>query len=137
MNERRKADPMQGTMLDPDRAPKRLKEGLIPSDTGIFLRVERGNGAGRVYTLSRGGVHLVGRDGADIVLDDAKVSRRHAEIGLYGPGAYVIRDLASTNGTRVNGRRVVEKAKLAAGDRIGVGDTELGFYLAEHAIPVR
>ncbi len=114
--------PATGTVLDPAQAPRRLKEGLVPEDTGIYLRIEEGVERGRTYTLSPGGVYLVGRHGADIELDDEKVSRKHAEIGLYGPEAYVLRDLASTNGTWVNGRRIGEKIRLNNGDLIQIGD---------------
>jgi pSer/pThr/pTyr-binding forkhead associated (FHA) protein len=136
MSEKPDNDRIAGTVLDPELAPKRLKEGLVPADTGIFLRIVEGNGAGTVHTLSAGGVYLVGREGADIVLDDEKVSRRHAEIGLYGPGAYVLRDLASTNGTLLNGRRVSEKAKLKPGDLIRLGDTTLRLSLIDNSIPL-
>lgn len=130
------SDVAVGTTLDPKLAPHRLKEGLVPSDTGIFLRVEEGSQAGQVFTLSAGGVYVVGRASADIVLDDKKVSRKHAEIGLYGPDAYILRDLASTNGTYVNGRRVSEKTKLRHFDLIQTGDTKLRFNLIEDSIPV-
>jgi len=126
-----------GTTLDPNLAPHRLKEGLVPADTGIFLRVEEGSQAGQVFTLSAGGVYVIGRAGADIVLEDEKVSRKHAEIGLHGPDAYALRDLASTNGTYVNGRRMSEKMKLQHWDLIRVGDTKLRFNLIEDSIPVK
>jgi pSer/pThr/pTyr-binding forkhead associated (FHA) protein len=122
------------TVLDRRLAPRRLKEGLVPSDTGIYLRVEEGPAQHEAYILSAGGVYLIGREGADIVLDDEKVSRKHAEIGLYGPGAYVLRDLASTNGTLLNGRRVSEKAKLKHWDLIRVGDTHLRFAVIDEAV---
>ena len=128
--------PVTGTVLDPAQAPHRLKEGLVPEDTGIFLRIEEGTEQGRTYTLSPGGVYLVGRQGADIELDDHKVSRKHAEIGLYGPEAYMLRDLASTNGTRVNGRRIGEKTRLQHGDLIRVGDTSIRVAILERSIPV-
>jgi hypothetical protein len=67
--------PGSETVIDPRLAKPRLKEGLIPPDTGIYLRIEEGSGRGRVYTLSTGGVYLIGRTGADIPLDDTKVSR--------------------------------------------------------------
>jgi pSer/pThr/pTyr-binding forkhead associated (FHA) protein len=126
----------ESTQLDPGQGRPRLKEGLIAPDTGIFLRIEEGPGEGRVFTLSSGGVYLVGRDGADIVLNDEKVSRKHAEIGLYGPNAFVVRDLASTNGTRLNGKKISDKAKLNHWDVIRVGDTLLRFAVIEKAISV-
>lgn len=126
-----------GTVVDAKLAPRRLKEGLVPPDTGIFLRIEEGLAKGQVITLSAGGVYVIGRDGADIVINDEKVSRKHAEIGLYGPGAYVLRDLASTNGTWVNGRPVSEKVKLANGNLIRVGDTRIRFSCVEGSIPIQ
>ena len=127
------------TVVDPRLAPRRLKESLVPPDTGIYLRIEDtplSTGLGRIFNLSPGGVYLVGREGADIVLDDEKVSRKHAEIGLYGPGAYMLRDLASTNGTKLNGRRISHKAKLKHTDVISVGDHVLSFSVTEKTIPV-
>lgn len=136
MADHNKSDVGVGTTLDPKLAPHRLKEGLVPDDTGIFLRIEEGSQAGVVFTLSAGGVHVIGRAGADIALEDEKVSRKHAEIGLYGPDAYVLRDLASTNGTYVNGRRVSEKTKLRNWDLISVGDTRLRFSMIEKSVPL-
>jgi len=124
------------TEYDSHLARPRLKEGLVSPDTGIFLRIEHGSGAGRTFALSAGGVYLIGREGADIALEDEKVSRKHAEIGLYGPGAYVLRDLASTNGTRLNGKRIPEKAKLSHWDEIRVGDTVIRFAVIDGSVPV-
>jgi pSer/pThr/pTyr-binding forkhead associated (FHA) protein len=96
--------------------------------------VENGANAGTVFTLSSGGTYLMGREGAEIVFDEPKASRKHAEISLLGPDAYFLRDLASTNGTFVNGRRVTEKVSLRSEDRIRIGDTMLGFFVVEGAI---
>jgi hypothetical protein len=72
----------------------------------------------------------VGRDpDNDVVLDDRRVSRRHAEIRLR-LGRYTLYDLQSTNGTFVNGRRVAEVV-LGDGDRILIGGTELVIQQAE------
>jgi FHA domain-containing protein len=66
----------------------------------------------------------IGRDpDNDLVLDDRRVSRRHAEIRLR-LGRYTLYDLQSTNGTFVNGRRVAEVA-LSDGDRVTIGGTEV------------
>ena len=66
----------------------------------------------------------IGRDTEnDLVLDDRRVSRRHAEIRLR-LGRYTLYDLQSTNGTFVNGRRMAEVV-LSDGDRIAIGGTEL------------
>jgi len=66
----------------------------------------------------------VGRDPKnDIVLDDRRVSRRHAEVRLR-LGRYTLYDLGSTNGTFVNGRRIAEMV-LSDEDRITIGGAEL------------
>ncbi len=136
-----KPDPVRSstTVVDPRLAPRRLKESLVPPDTGIFLRIQEApmsDGVGRIFNLSPGGVYLVGREGADIVLHDDKVSRRHLEIGLYGPGAYILRDLASTNGTKLNGRRISDRAKLKHTDVISLGDHVLSFSVVEKSVPL-
>lgn len=137
MTEGKKPEAVNCTMVDPSLAPRRLKEGLVPGDTGIYLQVEGGPvDRKQTYTLSAGGVYLIGREGADIPLDDKKVSRKHAEIGLYGPGAYVLRDLASTNGTLLNGRRVSEKATLKHWDLVQIGDTSLRVSIVDGSIPL-
>ena len=61
----------------------------------------------------------------DIQISDPNASRRHAEIRRDG-GAFFLVDLGSTNGTDVNGRRT-QRAKLAEGDRITIGTTDLVF----------
>jgi hypothetical protein len=61
----------------------------------------------------------------DIVVSDPAVSRRHAEIRRRD-GAFVVVDLDSTNGTKVNGAGVRERA-LADGDEIAVGSVAMRF----------
>lgn len=58
----------------------------------------------------------------EIPLDDAKVSRRHAQVALDG-GRVVLRDLGSRNGTWLNGARVETEAELRTGDRFQLGET--------------
>jgi hypothetical protein len=78
---------------------------------------------GRVYELS-GSVTVIGRGAeADVVVDDAGVSRRHAEIHT-GTGRIRVVDLGSTNGTFVDGERV-GTGDLADGSRITVGRTRI------------
>ena len=74
---------------------------------------------------------MIGRDaGADLVVDDPGVSRRHAEIRIShdGPRQQVmIRDMGSTNGSYVNGDQVGTE-QLTEGDRLTVGSTTLIFH---------
>jgi hypothetical protein len=61
----------------------------------------------------------------DIQIEDANVSRRHAELRQEGT-AYWIVDLDSTNGIEVNGRRA-KRAKLEPGDSFTIGETNVTF----------
>lgn len=70
----------------------------------------------------QGHTMVVGRDPAcDLVLNDAKCSRRHAIIEM-GPSGLLVRDNGSANGVFVNGRKV-ERSPLIPGDIIRVGET--------------
>lgn len=80
---------------------------------------------GRSLALGSAPVTLGRHPRCSVVLDDPRVSRRHAEIRLR-LGRYTLSDLGSSNGTTVNGRAVTEVA-LADGDRIAIGPTELTF----------
>ena len=73
---------------------------------------------GRVLTIGR-------QSSCDIAISDPNVSRQHAEIRPFGDG-YILVDLGSTNGTKVNGGRVAEH-HLVDGDQLGFGGTTLVF----------
>jgi FHA domain len=68
-----------------------------------------------------GTLAVMGRDpSSDLVLNDPKCSRRHAVVEA-GPDGMAIRDAGSANGIYLNGKKV-ERAKLADGDEIRLGD---------------
>lgn len=85
-------------------------------------------GGRRVLVPPSGGVIGRSRD-CDIVLEDAGVSRRHAEIRPSGQG-WAVQDLGSTNGVLVNGRALQGIAELTAGDRIEIGSTQMLFEVS-------
>ena len=60
----------------------------------------------------------------DISIDDSEISRRHAEV-TNQEGTLILRDLGSTNGTRVNGRFIDAPIALTVGDVIQIGNTEI------------
>jgi pSer/pThr/pTyr-binding forkhead associated (FHA) protein len=71
-------------------------------------------------------VVVLGRSrSCEVRLPDVDTSRRHAKI-VYQDGGFVVHDLASTNGTFVNGERVEER-RLEPGDRIQVGANVVTF----------
>lgn len=85
-------------------------------------------GAGKRMVLA-GESMLIGRSReCDVRIDDPNVSRRHAELRRDPGGGWLVADLGSTNGVKLNGRRV-ESAPLAPGDEITLGLTRLTFEI--------
>jgi hypothetical protein len=73
----------------------------------------------------------IGRDGAcDLVLADMTVSRSHAGLRRKG-GEWLLCDMSSTNGTRLNGWRVTEPVPVRAGDEVRFGSLTL--VVTDHA----
>ncbi|MEQ4301327.1 FHA domain-containing protein [Plantactinospora sp. B6F1] len=92
-----------------------------------ILTVSSGPLRGASFRL-RPGVRRIGReDGADVLLDDPKVSRWHATVELT-VGRVLLTDTGSTNGTWLNGERLRGHAELRDGDRIRLGNLELRFF---------
>jgi pSer/pThr/pTyr-binding forkhead associated (FHA) protein len=91
----------------------------------MWLTITRGDGRGHTVEVADRPLSI-GRDpDCDIVVPDARVSRRHAEVRpVVGGGAEVV-DLGSSNGTFVDGTRVTEPVPLTAGQSLQVGDTVL------------
>jgi Protein of unknown function (DUF3662)/FHA domain len=80
----------------------------------------------RRYVLD-GDRSTIGRSrDADCVLRDPNVSRHHAELRRSPRGEWTIADLGSTNGIKVNGRRVAS-TRLKSGDRVTLGTTTFRF----------
>lgn len=98
----------------------RMREGKGGSGAGALVmptgeRLQLGE---QVVTIGR-------RPESTIQLGDPNVSRNHAEIRPHGNG-WVVVDLGSTNGSRVNGNRI-STHELHEGDQISFGNTVLHF----------
>jgi predicted component of type VI protein secretion system len=113
---------------------------MIYSTAGrIRGQVEQAQGTrpGRALLLAEGRRHVIPPGGAtigrsrdcDVVLADANVSRRHAEVLPGAAGTWTVADLGSTNGVLVNGRRISGAEILTAGDRMVLGTAEIVFEL--------
>jgi len=118
----------------PGRAPIVAQPGATKADTDSagsgseataeLILIENGK-PGRTFPLGSDRV-IIGRLAeSDVVVSDPATSRRHAEI-RGKDGQYVISDLGSTNGTKVNEAPIGERA-LEEGDRITIGRTVLEF----------
>ena len=120
-----RAEPVQAdfghTMVySPSQDVRRLEPQGAPQGQRALLV-----GAGKRTVLS-GARILIGRSReCDIQLDDPNTSRRHAEVRREGD-AWVVADLGSTNGIKVNGSRVAE-AELHPGDEVTLGLVRLRF----------
>jgi Protein of unknown function (DUF3662)/FHA domain len=105
---------------------ERIAEPLREADP------RRGSGVLRLG----GRTELLGADGGvigrsrdcDVTVEDPNISRHHAEIRPSG-GSWIVRDLGSTNGVKVNGRRIQGPQSLKPGDVIELGTSRLTFDL--------
>ena len=79
----------------------------------------------KTFRILPGAVRTLGRaTGADFIVDAALVSRVHCRVTALPGGELEVRDLESTNGTFVNGKRI-DVARLGSGDRLQLGRMEL------------
>lgn len=111
----------------------RLVFGTVEAVSGFTVRLRRAWQAERLPKLllphpSAAHPLRIGRDPVNgLRLTHETVSRAHAELSNQG-GIWVLRDLGSTNGTTVNGRRVIGAVVVREGDQVGFG--RMSFRLA-------
>lgn len=126
-----------------DLGPRRLKDFADPEDVhqiddvtrpqqtlASTLREDPALPSGTLTTpdgtavaIPTSGLRLGRSPDNDLVVEDPKASRVHASLTAT-PSGFVIIDLNSTNGTRVNGETVAGQRLLASGDRIQIGANE-------------
>ncbi|MET8244000.1 DUF1707 and FHA domain-containing protein [Streptomyces sp. NPDC005202] len=131
----RRSDELAALTLDlpTEGRLSRLVFGTVEAVSGFTIRLRRAWQAERLPKLllpHPGSTHplRIGRDPANgLRLTHETVSRVHAELTRQG-GMWVLRDLGSTNGTTVNGRRVIGAAVVREGDQVGFG--QMTFRLA-------
>ena len=110
------------------RAPavvRRLTSGLPRADPDAAMPVplQFPRGAGSFFSI--------GRDAScDLAIADMTVSRLHARLERT-PDGWVLTDLASTNGSRVNGWRVRGQVRVRAGDLVSFGDVQYSLSAAD------
>lgn len=106
------------------------------------LVISDDEGKNTVVPLVRDEITIGRKEGNTIRLTERNVSRRHARL-VKANGRFVIEDLHSYNGVRVNGSRIGAETALDPGDQIQIGDYQLalqvdaaeGATLPEHAAP--
>jgi sigma-B regulation protein RsbU (phosphoserine phosphatase) len=95
-----------------------------PDSSPLLLEVTSPLGQSTRYDLTTSPLSIGRLPEADIQLDSSRVSRKHAELVRDDLGQWIIRDLASRNGTRVNGELVTEQP-LGNGDIVEIGQFQL------------
>jgi ABC-type multidrug transport system fused ATPase/permease subunit/pSer/pThr/pTyr-binding forkhead associated (FHA) protein len=124
---------LNGTWVNGTRveASTRLEPGDIVEVGRTLIEVEPSvpvlivrNGALAGQRFEVGGELTVGRQNADLIIDDEQVSRRHAVV-RQTPSGLSIEDLGSLNGTSVNERRIEGATPLSTGDTIEIGDVRI------------
>jgi Protein of unknown function (DUF3662)/FHA domain len=123
------------TFMGPVEVELVVDDSLRTGSFAIEPRMREGEGgAGAGALVAPSGERIVLGEGittvgrlpeCNVVINDPNVSRHHAEIRPQGAGFMVV-DLRSTNGTRVNGVRVSERA-LQDGDEVAFGNTRMRF----------
>jgi len=105
---------------------------VLPQAKQALLTVIRGGGADLGQNQSIEELLDIGRGTeCGLRLTDMQVSSRHARISLRLDGCYVLEDLGSTNGTRVNGQLLQGAWELVDGDKLFLGETVLRFAMAD------
>jgi hypothetical protein len=88
------------------------------------------------FALSKDEVTIGSAPNNDVIIEDATVSRRHARLTLVAArDEYQITDLGSTNGTYVNGRRVLGAAPIRKGDEMRIGAARFTLLGGAHGAP--
>ena len=83
----------------------------------------------RYYPLAKAIIHIGRRLENDLVIDDPRVSRNHAQLQAI-EGHYVLFDLSSTGGTFVNGNRITQTI-IYPNDTISLGGATMTFHQDE------
>ncbi len=86
--------------------------------------------SGQVYTFHFDKPEvIIGRvKGNDVILPKQNISKRHSLVRVHTTGRFVIEDLASTNGTYVNGHRIASPVEVSSDDKVYLGDFVMQFF---------
>lgn len=115
---------------NPQLAGSTFTRQVMPTTPGHHLVIRRGPGLNSIHAINKQLVTL-GRDATnDITVDDPEVSRYHLRLEWNAnSNTYVVEDLASTNGTRINGgARITQSTPLHPGQALMLGDTIILSY---------
>jgi hypothetical protein len=127
-------DAAEQTLLE-SPAQKSLRKPGALGGKSMHLSVVEGEDKGASFDVTGVGTYTIGRKECDIVLNDEKVSRKHASIIVVSGEQYAVADLASRNGTFVNGIRLTRR-NLQHNDLVRIGNTTLRFTVFDGPVRV-
>jgi pSer/pThr/pTyr-binding forkhead associated (FHA) protein len=116
----------------PEKSPTLIRAESAPPTTSKFVLMDKDY----VYPLKIG-LNTVGRmPDNDVVIQDACISRRHCAILIHAANGCELHDVASKNGTFINGQRITGPTRLTSGDEIGMCNRQFIFVTRDDAQPV-
>jgi pSer/pThr/pTyr-binding forkhead associated (FHA) protein len=119
--------PQESMILSPQQASQLLAQPLAQEFGRLVVLQSPTLAAGDVYTLDALALSVGRADDNGLIIDsDEYVSTHHARFEPRRDGVY-LEDAGSTNGTFVNGIRMTHSRRLAPGDVVKLGETELRF----------
>jgi predicted Zn finger-like uncharacterized protein len=116
----------------PERSTGKVAaEAQLPEGKRLSLAVIDGPDAGTVFRIEKPRI-TIGRGGADLTLNDSEASRQHAAIEVRDE-IILLSDLKSTNGTLIDGDRIVDSVQLQDKSEFRIGATVLMLIVTEDA----
>jgi predicted component of type VI protein secretion system len=91
------------------------------------LTIRLPQGGQQVYRIEKPAINIGRQLSNDIIVEDKRVSRNHAQIKFQPDGQFVIFDLGSTNGISINGTPHMRQHTLQHGDRFTIGSYDFYF----------
>jgi len=112
---------------NPSLMPPTLPPTAVPVMPQAWLTIRLPQAGQKVYRIEKPVVNIGRQLTNDIIVEDKRVSRYHAQIKYQADGQFTIYDLGSTNGITVNGTPHLRQHLLRSGDRFTIGSYDFYF----------
>lgn len=120
--------PAPAPALSPTPQMPYVDRSVMPDKTGHWLVIRRGPTSGAFMFRLQGEIINLGRDaGNDIVIEHGELSRNHLRF-IWKQSGYAVRDMGSTNGTRLNGVPIAGETMMPAGAILQIGENVILSY---------
>lgn len=117
----------QSPLPEKDTGP--IPAAQLPTGRRLSIAIIAGADAGTVYRMEKPRI-TIGRSGADLTINDGEASRQHAAIEVRDQVVF-LEDLKSTNGTIVDGAKLIEPIELQDKSEFQIGGTVLMLIVTE------